>query len=119
MLSLFGKEVRKIRIDKGITMQHLSNSMAISSAHLSGMETGKRTITKGMLCKMIYVLKPSKAQLHQLYYTASLSNGVVRLKLANISDDLKNMVINFSLVFSTLSDNSISKINKILKNLPH
>lgn len=44
MVTAFGKFLRKLRVDRELTLRDMATSLGISSAHLSAMELGKRTI---------------------------------------------------------------------------
>jgi transcriptional regulator with XRE-family HTH domain len=44
MVTVFGKFLRKLRVDRELTLRDMATSLGISSAYLSAMELGKRTI---------------------------------------------------------------------------
>lgn len=44
-ISLLGKEIRKARIDRGMTMEQMSRLMGVSRAYVSAIETGVRQPT--------------------------------------------------------------------------
>jgi transcriptional regulator with XRE-family HTH domain len=45
MLTPFGKKVRKLRIDVGVTLKSMADAMGVTSSYLSAIETGKRAVT--------------------------------------------------------------------------
>jgi transcriptional regulator with XRE-family HTH domain len=49
MTTQFGKELKKLRIDLGITLMEMANKIEVSSAFLSAIETGKKRIPDNFL----------------------------------------------------------------------
>lgn len=42
MLTAFGKEVRKIRLDRGELLKTMADSLGVKSSYLSAIEHGKK-----------------------------------------------------------------------------
>ena len=49
MTTQFGKELKKLRIDLGITLMDMANKINVSAAFLSAIETGRKRIPDGTL----------------------------------------------------------------------
>src|SRR5471030_1961778 len=49
MTTQFGKELKKLRIDLGITLMEMAQKINVSSAFLSAIETGRKRIPDGTL----------------------------------------------------------------------
>ena len=52
MVTAFGKFLRKLRVDRELTLRDMATSLGISSAYLSAMELGKRTIQPQLVDKI-------------------------------------------------------------------
>lgn len=49
MITQLGKELKKLRIDLGITLMDMSKKIGVSSAFLSAIETGRKRVPDGFL----------------------------------------------------------------------
>lgn len=116
MVSPFGKYLRKIRIDIGITLQEMADKLKVSSAQLSFIETGKRNISSNFIEKVIKFLKLTKRESEQLYNLVEQSQKSIKIPLDNISYEYREVVSIFSKKFSHLTINQINKIKKVLKD---
>ena len=64
MVTNYGKILRKIRIDNGEILGDMADNLNISSAYLSSIENGGRTIPQDLTKKIseIYSLTPQQIQ---------------------------------------------------------
>ncbi len=53
MTTQFGKELKKLRIDGGMTLMDMARTLEISAAFLSAIETGRKRIPDGMLARLM------------------------------------------------------------------
>lgn len=68
-LTPFGKCIRKLRIDKGVTMRDMSIEFGKSSAYLSAMELGKKAVTYKHLENCIeYMGELNRKDILESYY---------------------------------------------------
>jgi DNA-binding Xre family transcriptional regulator len=72
MLTPFGKQLRKHRIDKWARLIDMADFIGISPSHLSGIEVGKRKLTDDILLKICDCLKLTPGEKD---YLAKLSSG--------------------------------------------
>lgn len=114
MVTAFGKELRKIRLEKNLRLKDMADTLEIKSSYLSSIENGKRDISEKLLSniKQSFSLNPDEI--------ASLDDAYAKTK-QNISIDISNMSeekIDSSLAFARklggLSDKQILEIQKIL-----
>lgn len=106
----FGKELRKLRLDRGETMAQMASNVGKSAGFLSSVETGKKPVPDTLIGRLIehYELGESaSAQLHQL---AQSNTGFFKLapnddrsyalvsalakKLDSLSEEQQNQIIN-------------------------
>jgi len=57
MNTTFGKYIRKLRIDKGLTLTQLAAKLELDSANLSKIENGKREFDEKRLLKLATVFE--------------------------------------------------------------
>jgi len=114
MLTEFGKEIRKLRIDLGITLFDMAQSTGISSAFLSAMENGKKSVpddyVETLAQKYDFV---NKAKSHFLRL-ADQTKKEVRINLAETNAASNELATIFARRFSELSDDQVERIKSIL-----
>jgi transcriptional regulator with XRE-family HTH domain len=115
MLTPFGIEIRKYRIEKALTLSDMAESIGVSPAYLSAIETGKRNISDDILYKILGVLQISDETKGHLIKLAGDSKKVVQISLANASSQSREMIAAFARKFSSLSSDDIEKIKNLLE----
>jgi len=78
-LTLFGKAVRKARIDSGCTLKTMAHELNISISYLSALETGKKKISPKWVKLIEQYFLSNKIYIHNLKSLADLSNNSVSL----------------------------------------
>ena len=58
MITEFGKYIRKLRIDKIVTLREMADAVNLSPSYLSSIETGKRNITPGFFEAVVNYFQP-------------------------------------------------------------
>jgi cyanate lyase len=118
-LTPFGKLVRKHRLEKELTLNEMIQSMAVTAAFASAVETGAKSIPADYPAKVAMALDLPKAAAKELAFAAELSAKEVRIALdrrAPQSD--REVVAMFARRFHTLPDNSKTEIRKLLEDKP-
>lgn len=64
MLTRFGKQLRKLRIDRGEKLKDMADRLDVTTAYLSAVENGKRTVPDAWVYAIIenYHLSDNEAQ---------------------------------------------------------
>lgn len=79
-LTEYGKLVRKARIDAGITMLKMADSMGVSPSYLSATEVGKKKVSLPFARRVKEFFLDLGIDLHDLEEAAEVSNGNVSIK---------------------------------------
>lgn len=79
----FGKIVRKARLDAEISLLQMANELNVSSAFLSGMETGRKKITEEWVSKIESFFSMNGISVPNLAEAADVSNKSVSLEGLN------------------------------------
>ncbi|MCT9386114.1 helix-turn-helix domain-containing protein, partial [Acinetobacter baumannii] len=70
-LTDFGKTLRKLRIDHDVNLKNMADSLGVTSAFLSGIETGRKAISPGLINKVSEILNLSEDESTELNAAAS------------------------------------------------
>tara|TARA_R110001583_G_scaffold195554_1_gene376080 strand:+ start:8426 stop:8791 length:366 start_codon:yes stop_codon:yes gene_type:complete len=76
----FGKVVRKARVDAEVSLIEMANDLKVSSAFLSGMETGRKKVTEEWVSKIKEFFASHGMALPHLAESADVSNKSVSLE---------------------------------------
>ena len=66
MITEFGKELRKMRIDAGEVLKDMATKLGITSSYLSAIEVGKRTVSERILTNIQEKYTLSEAEMLRL-----------------------------------------------------
>lgn len=113
MLTNLGKELRKIRLDLGITLFEMAQKASISSAMLSSIETGKKAAPDTLipaLAKTFDLVNQQKTTLQRL---ADHTKKEVRLNLDN-RENATELALAFARNFDRLTDDQIKRMKAML-----
>lgn len=114
MLTPFGKTVRKMRIDLGITLKSMAESMDMTSSYLSAIETGKRAVTNQILENIIKFFQASGDVKEKLIKAADESHQTVEISLLGRQERARDVAIAFARNFDDLSAEDLSRLQSIL-----
>lgn len=65
MYAKFGKYIRKLRIEKGLTLTQLAAQLGMDSANLSKIETGKRDFDEKRIPKLAEIFNLDSKELQE------------------------------------------------------
>ncbi|GAA0407063.1 hypothetical protein GCM10009133_14600 [Cocleimonas flava] len=114
MITLFGKMLRKLRIDKDVVLGEMAQSIGFSSAYLSSVENGKKKITDDLIYKVTEYFSLSNEKIEELKQAALDSPVSVKIDLSNSVDDERALVGAFARKIGDLSEDDKSDFWEIL-----
>lgn len=82
-LTDFGKALRKFRIDHEMNLKNMADSLGVTSAFLSGIETGRKALNPVLINKISEILNLSEEESRELNAAASKTLSEVSIKLDN------------------------------------
>jgi len=85
MATAFGKELRKLRIDKEETIQKMANKLGMSISYLSAIEAGTRNIPGDMVDKIIEKYHLSGERIEIMRSAEAESAKEINVDLSSIS----------------------------------
>ncbi|WP_437216628.1 helix-turn-helix domain-containing protein [Pectobacterium sp. LFLA-215] len=112
-LTEFGKAVRKARIDTDCTLLIMAKELGVTSAFLSGLETGSKKIPKKWVKDIQTFFKARGLDLHNLQELADVSNEFVSLD--GLSQHQQMLVAGFAK--SPLTPQQLKRIAELMKNI--
>lgn len=110
----FGKYLRKLRIEQEILLKDMAQKLDVSSAYLSSVELGKKSISDAFVEKVCSSFNLNKQQSNDLQSAASVSQPSVKIDLIGKSNDDREMVMSFARRYESLSDEDRQKVMRML-----
>ena len=114
MASVFGKALRKIRINRDELLMDMAKKLEITSAYLSSIENGKRGIPQDMSKKIIKLYNLDADESKNLFTAEDESRKKVEFDFTNSDPSKKNIVLALARSFDELSDEQLQEIRNIL-----
>ena len=115
MVSEYGKTLRKIRIDKGLTMAQMAKAVGITSAYLSTIERGSRKIPKNLTQNVISHYKLSKEHVTELQKAEYLIMDSFEIELSDVDLDKKTLVFSIAKNLKNMTCEQVAMIKNIVE----
>lgn len=116
MLTPFGKEVRKVRIDKDMKLSEMADVLDVSPTFLTAVETGRKAIPENLPERISQALKLSKETTQLLRDALELSRAVHKVVVGRGSSDRdREVAALFARQFPDLTETKKDQIMQILK----
>ncbi|MBV5337482.1 MAG: helix-turn-helix domain-containing protein [Deltaproteobacteria bacterium] len=115
MITQLGKELKKLRIDLGVTLMGLSELVDLSPAFLSAIETGRKRVPDNFLDTLAAKIPVVAKEREKYEVLINQARKEVRMPLdtANYQDAM--LATEFARRFGSLSESEKSRLNSILK----
>lgn len=114
MLTVVGKFLRKLRIDRGEILFDMAKGLGVSSAFLSAVENGKKKMPDAWISKLEALYSLSSSQIAELKDAVAETNSIVELNISNASDQNRQLALMFARRFDSLDEDTSKKLINVL-----
>ena len=114
MLTNFGKEIRKIRIDRSHKLLDMANKLEVSSSFLSAIERGRKKVPIDFVKRITESYNLSASEV--IIINAALEKDVTSFTITPANDVEHETVAMFARNIKTLPNRKLKKIQDILKS---
>lgn len=115
MLTLLGKELRKLRLEHGELLKDMADCLSITPAYLSSIEHGKRVPPKDLVGKLQNAYSLPDEAYEDIWDAYHQTVEEVSLSLKTASPRQRDLGLAFARKFDGLSPEDIKKMMAILK----
>lgn len=112
-LTEFGKAIRKARIDANETLLSMAKNIGTSPAFLSGMETGRKKISKEWVEKIVAFFESKNVKVEDLQELAHISNDAIPVEGLSLQQQM--LVAGFAK--SAMTAEQLKKFAEVLKEI--
>lgn len=111
----FGKELKKLMIDKNVRVYDIAKELNVTSAFVSSVLTGKKNVPKEWISFIHEYFHLSLEELSKFEKLAEASKDQCKIDLTNCNELARKTVLEFQRNLNELDDESLKQINKIIK----
>ncbi len=102
----FGKKIKRMRLNRGLTQEELAEAVDLSQRAMSGIETGENFASAETIDKLVSALDTT---LEELFSTNHLKvqedlRQEIDEKLNSINDDSEKLIIVYNVIQSLLKE---------------
>lgn len=115
MVTEFGKKLRVLRMNRGELLKHMAIRLGVTSAFLSAVELGEKSIPKGFLDKVIQIYNISQEEIAEWQDAVEQSIQQVKMNLASSSLVKRQAALIFSRSFDGMTDEEARNILRFFK----
>lgn len=116
MLTPFGKEIRKLRLDREMRLLDLAKSLQKTSSFVSALETGKKPIPEGYVDQVVVCMKLTKKEAEALRRAADRTKKEVSVD--ELAGDERELVAAFARRLDEIPHDLLERLRKkVLKSL--
>lgn len=116
MITKLGKELRKLRLDLGITLHEMATQIGVSASLLSSTETGKKPASDALIDKLITTFKQISDQETFFRELAAETKSEVRIKFAEDNEQANNVAIAFARNFDNLTPVQLEQLMQVFND---
>lgn len=111
-VTVFGKFLRKLRVDNVLLLRDMAVSLGVSPAQLSAMELGNRTIQGNLAIKIAEEYKLGNVE--KIHSLISLSQPSIKINLKGVTEEQRKTMVMFVRAFSEMTDARLKKIQELV-----
>ena len=115
MATIFGKELRKLRVDMDENINTMARKLGISISYLSAIEAGQRKIPSDMVDKIIAKYNLSEERSEIMRQAEAESSISIEIDLSNVSSEQRKLAFALSRKLDDISDKDCLDILDKLK----
>ncbi len=115
MATEFGKELRKLRIDKDETLATMAKTMGISISYLSAIENGTRAIPDDFINRLSKKYRLSESATKKLLVALDHSVSSIDIELDNTLPFQRDLAFMLARMLPSMSEDICEKMLSILK----
>lgn len=115
MLTKFGKELRKIRLDRDELLKDMAQKLGVTVAYLSAVENGNRKIPESWLSILSKEYQMCDEEVEKLQRLAYAERSQISIDVENVGEKEKDLVFSFARKFGDLSAEDRDEIQRILR----
>lgn len=117
MLTAFGKELRKLRIDHVERIIDMAEKLNYSPSFLSAIETGQRNIPNDLIEKIAQIYNLDESDRKRLMVAKTNSINEAKINLQGREPKQREVALLLARKFDSLGDDSLNELKRIIEKI--
>jgi transcriptional regulator with XRE-family HTH domain len=114
-ITVFGEEVRRLRMAGQVSLKAMAEGLGVSSAYLSSVESGRKKIPDEFVERIVGFFKLRPREAKNLSDAAEASQPQYKIDVSDCDGQARETVAMFARRFSALSSKEQQRIHTILE----
>lgn len=115
MLTMLGKFLRKLRIDRGELLKDMAGKLDVTVSFLSAVENGKKKMPPAWNKKICELYDLGDDQIKEFTHAIADSEERVEMYLKGTTDKKRYVAVSFARKFTDFSDRQLEELMKMLE----
>ncbi len=115
MLTMLGKFLRKLRIDRNELLKDMAGKLDVTVSFLSSVENGKKKMPSAWNQKICEMYNLDADQIKEFTQAVADSEDKVELYLKDTDDKKRYAAVSFARKFTDFNDRQLKQLMKILE----
>lgn len=115
MLTKFGKQLRKIRIERDQKLKDMAEELGVTVAYLSAVENGNRAVPDSWIYTISKKYGLNDMETSELQEAAYEKKSEIKISLDDSSKS--DLALSFARKFKDLTDEDVNELSKILSKM--
>ena len=116
MLTMFGKLLRAIRIDRNLLLKDMAEALRCSVVQLSAIESGTQAIPDWIIARLSVIYELSESEIRALEEARRLSLGAKGYSLKDYLAQNKEQASAFQHAFDSLREDEKKKLRRVMSH---
>ncbi|MEG1395161.1 MAG: helix-turn-helix transcriptional regulator [Clostridia bacterium] len=114
MKTAFGAFVKKMRLEKKENLRQMAENLNVSSAFLSAVEVGKKTVPKDWTEKLSEIYALAVEEQNELKNCIDKDNGKVVINIANMETEKQDVSMMFARTINSADQKTLAELKEML-----
>lgn len=117
MLTKFGKELKKIRVENDEILRDMAAKLGVTAAYLSAVENGNRKVPESWVGIIANEYRLTEEEVIKLQSAAYENRNSIKIEYDSTNEMESDLALSFARKFKSLDEADALKIQKILNKI--
>ena len=117
MITPFGKELRKIRLDRNLLLKDMADELGFTSSYLSAIENGKKKIPDDFITTLQRLFSLNNTEVEKLEIAEMESSSSIEFNLNKLDSTQKDFMFSFARRFDEIPRETLEDFRRMIDKI--
>jgi transcriptional regulator with XRE-family HTH domain len=117
MITPFGKELRKIRLDRNLLLKDMAEELGFTSSYLSAIENGKKKIPDDFTMILQRLFNLNDVEIDKLEIAELESSSSIEFNLEKLDLSQKDFIFSFARRFDEIPQETLEEFKRMIDKI--